>query len=140
MEHIHFIGIKGVGMAALAVAAKEKGYKVTGSDGPGSFVTDQQLNKNGIQVQEFNPKNLVSKPDKVVVSAAYGKDNPEVKEARKKKLSILTYSEMLALISQDSSTIAVAGIHGKTTTTALISYLLKESGMDPSFVIGSGDI
>lgn len=137
-KKIHFIGIKGVGMAALAIFAKEKGYEVTGSDVDDVFVTDEVLAKAGIKVTEFDEKNLASKPDLVVVSAAFSKDNIEIKQARKKKLDIKPYSEALSLMAQDFQTIAVSGIHGKTTTTALISFLLSKANLDPSYIIGSG--
>ncbi|MCL5407077.1 MAG: UDP-N-acetylmuramate--L-alanine ligase [Patescibacteria group bacterium] len=139
-QKIHFIGIKGVGMAALAILAKEKGYEVTGSDVEDSFVTDIALAKAGITVTPFDTKNLQNKPDIVVFSAAYDKDNIEVKEAHKKRLNIKPYSEVLSLFSQESQVIAVSGIHGKTTTTALISFLLAKANLDPSYVIGSGEI
>lgn len=139
-ESIHFIGIKGVGMTALAIFAKEKGYQVSGSDVAEEFVTDRALAKAGILVSPFDPKNLKSKPDLVVVSAAYTKDNPEVNEAYKKKLPVKPYSEVLAIFAQDFQTIAVAGIHGKTTTAALLSFLLVKAGLDPSYLIGSGEI
>ncbi len=138
IKKIHFVGIKGVGMSALAILAKEMGYKVSGSDVEEIFVTDKALEKAGIKVTGFDPKNLQYKPDLVVVSAAFGNDNLEVKTARKKRLDIKPYSEALAMFSQDSQVIAVAGVHGKTTTTAIISFLLKKANLDPSFIIGSG--
>lgn len=127
-------------MAALAIFSKEKGDEVTGSDTEETFVTDKLLAKAGIPVYNFDPQNLKAKPDLVVVSAAYGKDNVEVKEARKKKLEIKLYSEFLGDVSYDSGVIAVSGIHGKTTTTAIISFLLTKAHLDPSFIIGSGEI
>ncbi|KKQ18851.1 MAG: UDP-N-acetylmuramate-L-alanine ligase [Berkelbacteria bacterium GW2011_GWA1_36_9] len=139
-QKIHFIGIKGVGMTALAILALEKGYEVTGSDVEDTFVTDIALEKTGIVVTSFDAKNLQNKPDIVVLSAAYNKDNIEVKEARKKRLNIKAYSEILALFSSESQVIAVSGIHGKTTTTALISFLLTKANLNPSYVIGSGEI
>lgn len=140
IKTIYFIGIKGVGMTALAVLAKEKGLDVSGSDVEENFVTDPVLNKSGITVLPFNAENLKYKPDLVVVSAAYDKENIEIKEAKKKKLDIKPYSEALAMLAGDSKTIAVAGIHGKTTTAALISYILSRANLDPSFVIGAGEI
>jgi len=137
---IHFIGIKGVGMSALAILAKEKGYQVTGSDVDESFVTDEVLSQAQITINNFDVANLSRKPDLVVVSAAFGKDNVEVKEARKKHLQILNYSEALSFLVDKAKTIAVSGIHGKTTTTALISFLLEKAGLDPSFAIGAGNI
>jgi len=139
-KNIHFIGIKGVGMTALAILAKEKGYEVTGSDVSDSFVTDEYLAKEGIEVTDFDPGNIKEKLDSVIISAAYDKENVEVKEAKKKHLDMKTYSEALAFFAQDYQTIAVAGIHGKTTTTALISFLLTRANLDPSFVIGAGNI
>ena len=139
-KQIHFIGIKGVGMTALAILAKEKGYEVTGSDVADSFVTDEYLAKSEIKVTSFDPANLKNKPDLVVVSAAYNKDNVEIKEAKKKHLEIKLYSEALAFFAQDSRSITVAGIHGKTTTAAMISFLLARANLDPSFVIGAGGI
>lgn len=140
IKKLHFIGIKGVGMAALAILAKEKGYTVTGSDTGETFVTDKALAEAGINPLNFDPQNLKDKPDMVIVSAAYDKENPELKEARKKRLDIKPYSEALTMLAGDSEVIAVSGIHGKTTTTALISFLLTKANLDPSFVIGSGEI
>lgn len=139
-EKIHFIGIKGVGMAALAILLKERGNKVTGSDVEETFVTEKTLAQAGIEVTPFDISNLKDKPDLVVVSAAYGKDNLEVKEARKKKLTIKPYSEALSAAAQDFQIIAVSGIHGKTTTTALISFILTKANLDPSFAIGAGEV
>lgn len=139
-KKIHFIGIKGVGMAALAVLAKEMGYEVSGSDKSESFVTDELLRKAAIEVKPFDIQNLKGKLDFVVCSAAYGKDNVEVNVARKKHLEIKTYSEVLGLFSREKQVIAVAGIHGKTTTTAIISWLLTKGNLDPSFVIGAGEV
>lgn len=137
---IHFVGIKGVGMTALAILAKEMGYIVSGSDTTDNFVTDIELQKHQIAVSDFDINNLKNKPDIVVVSAAYDITNIEVKEAKKKRLEIKTYSELLAMLATSSKVIAVSGIHGKTTTTALISYLLSKAGFDPSFIIGSGQV
>ena len=139
-KKVHFVGIKGVGMAALAILAKDMGYDVTGSDVVDSFVTDSELRQSGIPVLAFDTENLKDKPDFVVVSAAFGKDNVEVKEARKKHLEIKAYSEFLSLLTSNYQLIAVAGIHGKTTTTAIISYLLKKANLDPSFLIGAGNV
>lgn len=139
-EKIHFIGIKGVGMAALAILAKEKGYEVTGSDVEDSFVTDETLSKAGIIVAPFDAKNLQNKPDLVIVSAAYDKSNVEIKEAHKRKLDLKPYSEALNYFSQEHQVIAISGVHGKTTTAALISFILTKAHLDPSFVIGSGEI
>ena len=140
MQKIHFIGIKGVGMAALAIYAKERGFEVTGSDVADNFITQKILDQTGIPVLNFNQDNLKEQPNIVVVSAAYDKNHPEVKEAKKRHLEILTYSEALGFFSKDSQVIAVAGIHGKTTITSLIAYLLEKAGLDPSYIIGAGEV
>lgn len=138
----YLIGIKGVGMCALAVYLKQAGFDVTGSDSSDSFVTDKILKENKISYfSEYNKENLKGlKPLVVVVSAAYGKDNPEVIEAQKRHLNIKYYSEMLGEISSDKKVIAVGGVHGKTTITSIISFILSKANFDPSFIIGAGKI
>lgn len=139
-KKIHFIGIKGAGMAPLAKLLKEMGYEVSGSDTLEQFPTDKILADAKIIATEFNVQNLENKPDLVVISAAYSKENPEIKEAYKKRLTIKLYSEVLGIISKNYQTIAVAGIHGKTTTAALISFLLKRANFDPTYLVGAGEI
>jgi UDP-N-acetylmuramate--alanine ligase len=136
VEHIHFIGIGGVGMSALAILAKQKGYKVTGSD-ENVYFTDSMLKKNGIEwYKEFSEKNLKIKPDYVVISAAYDEKNPEVAEAKSKHIPIKFYSQMLGEIMSSYRGIAIAGCHGKTTTTAMAAFLLEKARLSPSFLIG----
>ncbi len=139
-KKIHFIGIKGVGMTALAILAKEKGFEITGSDVAESFVTDEALAAAGITVSGFDITNINDNLDLVVISAAFGKDNVEAREAKKKHLEVMLYSEALAFFARDSHLIAVAGIHGKTTTAAMISFLLVKANLDPSFIIGAGQV
>lgn len=129
-------------MTALAIYLKEAGYEVSGSDTSEHFVTDELLKKNHIPVfDSFNEKNLISvKYDLVISSAAYDKDNPEAKEALKRKLNLIYYSEALGQISSGKKLIAVSGIHGKTTITAIIAYLFEKSGLDPSYLIGAGQV
>jgi len=135
----YLIGIKGIGMTALAIFLKQSGYEVSGSDVSEFFPTDEILKEAKIPVTNgFNPENLKSiKPDLIVVSAAYGQDNPEVKIARKRHLPLSYYSEALGQISSGKRVIAIAGIHGKTTTAALLSFILEKAGLDPSFIIGA---
>lgn len=139
-KKIHFIGVKGVGMTALAILAKEKGYEVTGSDVAESFVTDDALAKAEISVSFFDAANIRDNLNLVVISAAYGKDNIEVKAAREKHLEVMLYSEALAFFARDSHLIAVSGIHGKTTTAAMLSFILCRANLDPSFIIGAGEV
>ena len=138
MSKIHFIGIKGVGMAALAVLAKEMGHEVSGSDIEDSFVTDEILAQAGITATAFSANNINNQIDLAVLSAAFGKDNEEVKEVKKKHLEIKLYSEALAYFSKEKQVIAVAGIHGKTTTAAMIAWILTKANFDPSYLVGAG--
>lgn len=124
-------------MSALAIMARELGYTVTGSDVEEEFPTDEILRQSDIAVvQGFDAKNLTDKP-RVVVSAAFGSENPEVKEAKKQRLQIKTYSEILGELMANYEGIGVAGVHGKTTTTALLAYILQEAGFSPSYSIGA---
>jgi UDP-N-acetylmuramate--alanine ligase len=142
MKTAYLIGIKGVGMTALAKYLSESGFGVEGSDNDNTYVTDEILAKNKIKVlSPFSKENLNGKdPDIVIISAAYGATNPEVEEAKKRHLNIQYYSETLGVITADKKLIAVSGIHGKTTITALIAFLLKKMGLDPSYLIGAADV
>jgi UDP-N-acetylmuramate--alanine ligase len=140
-KKVHFIGIKGVGMSALAIVAQGMGYTVTGSDVPEEFITDSSLRAAAIEpLSGFDPSHIISDIDTVVVGTAFGINNSEVKAAREKSLPIVTYSEFLGQLSKEKKTIAIAGTHGKTTTTSLLAYLLYKSGVDPSWVIGTGHV
>lgn len=138
---IYFIGIKGVAMSGLAVICKQKGMKVVGSDVSEKFITDKILAENQIEVyEEFLSSNLDVDPDLVVVGASWDENNIEVVEAKKRSLTIISDSEMRGLLSQEKSTIAVTGVHGKTTTTAMLAFLFAQTGQDPSYLIGTGKI
>jgi len=118
---IHFVGIKGTGMSALAQILKANGHQVTGSDVDESFPTDAGLRRAGIVPSRgFDPAN-VGTPDVVVYSAAYGPDHPEVAEARRRGIPVMSYPEFLGEMMKHKRGVAVAGTHGKTTTTAMIS-------------------
>ncbi|MEK7171039.1 MAG: UDP-N-acetylmuramate--L-alanine ligase [Patescibacteria group bacterium] len=134
---LHFIGINGVGMSSLAVMAHELGYSVTGSDVAEEFPTDAVLKHCGIEVAKgFDAANLRGKP-RIVVSAAFGTENPEMKEAKKQRLEIKTFSEILGELMTGYEGVGVAGVHGKTTTSALLSFILQEAGYAPSYMIGA---
>lgn len=141
-QSIYLIGIKGVGMTALAKYYQQAGFLVEGSDNAESYVTDEILLNANIKVlSPFDKKNLKNiKPDLVVVSAAYDENNPEFKEAKTRKLKIVYYSEALGMISSGKRLIAVAGIHGKTTTTSLVALLLDKAGLSPSYIIGAANV
>lgn len=141
-QNIYMIGIKGVGMTALAIYLKQSGHDVTGSDTSDVYVTDQLLKENNISFyNHFDEKNLHTlKYDSIIISAAYDETNEEVAEAFRRKMNTKYYSEVLGEITAGKYTIAVAGVHGKTTTTAMLALMLEEGKLDPSFIIGSGDV
>jgi UDP-N-acetylmuramate--alanine ligase len=141
-RHVHFIGIKGVAMTALAIVAQELGAKVTGSDVEEDFPTADVLNKYHLTPQVgFTKENLIEKPDLVVVTGGHGgMNNPEAVAAKKLGLRVLMHGQALGEFCQEKKTIAVAGCHGKTTTAAIIAHLLTKNRLDPSFAIGCGEI
>jgi UDP-N-acetylmuramate--alanine ligase len=135
---VHFVGIKGTGMSAVAQILKANGVAVTGSDVDRSFPTDAGLEAAGIvPYRGFDPAH-VGDADLVVVSAAYGPDHPEVLEARRRGIPVKQYPEFLGEMMRSKRGIAVAGTHGKTTTTAIIAHVLQRAGLDPQAVIGMG--
>lgn len=129
-------------MTALAIVVKEMGAKVTGSDLEEEFPTDELLAKFKITpLVGFKKENLVGKPDLVVVTGAHGgMTNPEAQAAKAMGLEVLMHGQALAKFMEEKKGIAVAGSHGKTTVAAMIAHILKESGLDPSFAVGCGDI
>lgn len=135
----HFVGIKGTGMSAAARILKAEGVNVTGSDVDEVFPTDEGLRAAGITpLVGFRAEN-VDRPEVVVVSAAYGENHPEVVEARRKGIPVLTYPELVGELMASRRGIAVAGTHGKTTTTAMVAHILAAGDLDPQAIIGVGD-
>lgn len=153
IKSIHFVGIKGVGMTPLAIIAKEAGIKVSGSDVVEGFITDEVLKKSGIiPLVGFSSSHLTSGSTKkdvdlVITTGAHGGfENAEVLEAKRKKIKVITQGEAVGLFmdgsifNRKSIGISVTGTHGKTTTTAMIATILKSAGLDPSFVVGTGNV
>ena len=142
MKRIHFVGIKGVAMTALAIWYKESGYIVTGSDGTEEFPTDDELKKAKITVLGFDEKNIARvRPDRVIYTGAHGgRENLEVVEAVKLGIKVLPHGQALGLVMKDAIQVSVAGSHGKTTTSAMIATVLSHAGRDPSYAIGCGEI
>lgn len=141
-QHIHFIGIKGVAMTALAIVAKEKGFKISGSDVIEEFITDNVLKRNKITpLVGFSEDNLNEKPDLVIVTGAHGGiDNPEARAAKSMGIRTIMQGTALGEFMDEKDGISVCGCHGKTTTSAMISTILDLSGFRPSFAVGCGDI
>lgn len=140
MARMHFIGIKGVAMTALAVWAKEQGHEVTGSDIPEEFPTDAVLRSIGVSpYTTFSPDHVSG--DMVIYTGAHGgRDNIEVVESIKRGIPSLPHGKALGQFMEPYRQISVAGCHGKTTTTAMIATICMRAGIDPSYVIGSGAV
>ena len=132
---MHFIGIGGVGMGGIAEVMHHLGFKVSGSD-LGSNALTQRLASLGVTVQQGHASEHVEAVDVVVVSTAVPTDNPELVRARELHIPIVRRAEMLAELMRFQQGIAVAGTHGKTTTTSLVASLLTEGELDPTYVIG----
>ncbi len=135
IRHIHFVGIGGAGMCGIAEVLRNQGYEVSGSDLRESPVTDR-LKGLGVTIHIGHRESNSDRADVVVVSSAVSDDNPEVASARARRVPIVPRAEMLAEIMRYRHGIAVAGTHGKTTTTSLIASIFGEAGLDPTFVIG----
>ena len=135
VRRIHFIGIGGSGMSGIAEVLVNLGYQVSGSDKVGTSVTDH-LENSGIEVNIGHDAGLVQDCDVVVVSSAINGNNPEVAAARTAKIPVIPRAEMLAELMRFRKGIAVAGTHGKTTTTSLVASVLARGGLDPTFVVG----
>jgi hypothetical protein len=135
VNRIHFVGIGGAGMGGIAEVLLNLGYEVQGSDlRPGPMV--RRLESLGARVMLGHSAAHLENVDVVVVSSAVPLDNPEVVEAQRRRIPVVKRAEMLAELMRFRYGIAVAGTHGKTTTTSLVASVLGEAGLDPTFVIG----
>jgi len=135
VRHIHFVGIGGAGMSGIAEVMKNLGYTVSGSDLRQSSVT-KHLQASGIKILQGHAEENINDCDVLVVSSAIDKNNPELLAAVKRRIPVVRRAEMLAELMRFSKGIAIAGTHGKTTTTSLVASLLAEGGFDPTYVIG----
>ena len=134
-RRIHFVGIGGIGMSGIAELLANLGYEVSGSDLRRSEVT-ARLERLGVRVREGHSAANVGEADVVVVSSAVRPANPEVAEAGRRNIPVVARAEMLAELMRMRFSIAVAGAHGKTTTTSMIAFVLEQGGLDPDAVIG----
>ncbi len=135
IEKIHFVGIGGAGMCGIAEVLLNTGYQISGSDIQASKVT-KRLQDKGATVFIGHRESNINGVDVVVCSTAVKDDNPEISEAKANRVPIVPRAEMLAELMRYRHGIAVAGTHGKTTTTSLIASVFAEAGLDPTFVIG----
>lgn len=134
-RRIHFVGIGGIGMSGIAELLVNLGYEVSGSDAKGSDITER-LSRLGVNVHIGHAEQNVGAADVVVVSSAIREDNPEVIAARDRHVPVIPRADMLAELMRLQRGIAVAGAHGKTTTTSMIALVLERAGLDPTAVIG----
>jgi UDP-N-acetylmuramate--alanine ligase len=134
-RRVHFVGVGGIGMSGIAEVLANLGYRVSGSDARASETT-ARLHTLGVEIHEGHAASNVEGADVVVVSSAIQAANPEVAEARKRRIPVIPRAEMLAELMRLQFGIAVAGAHGKTTTTSMIALVLERAGLDPTAVIG----
>ncbi|MBS0347072.1 MAG: UDP-N-acetylmuramate--L-alanine ligase [Proteobacteria bacterium] len=135
VKSIHFVGIGGAGMSGIAEVLLNLGYEVSGSD-LGDNVATRRLQALGARVVQGHAAENVAEADAVVTSTAVKGDNPEVIAARNRGIPVVPRAQMLAELMRLKQGIAIAGTHGKTTTTSLVASILAEGGLDPTFVIG----
>lgn len=135
IQRIHFVGIGGIGMSGIAEVLLNLGYKVSGSDLKGSAVTQRLASLGAIVVEGHGAENVTG-ADVVVTSSAISPDNPEVAEAHRDHIPVIRRAEMLAELMRLKYGIAIAGMHGKTTTTSMVAAVLAGGGLDPTVVVG----
>ena len=142
IKKVHFTGIKGVGMASLALYLQDMGKQITGSDLDEVFVTDEVLKKRNIKWKKgINKENVPDDIDLLITTAAHGGiGNVEVEYAKRKNIKVFTYAEALAEVAKEKENICVCGVGGKTTISSILAVLLDSAKQDPSYVIGVGNI
>jgi UDP-N-acetylmuramate--alanine ligase len=133
---IHFVGIGGIGMSGIAEVLMTLGYRVQGSDARASKITDRLAGLGARFFEGQTAANIGDDVSVVVISSAIKKGNPELEEARRRKLPVVRRAEMLAELMRLKSNVAVAGTHGKTTTTTMVATLLDKGGFDPTVING----
>lgn len=138
IKKIYLVGIKGVGMTGLAQILKAQSKNIEGSDTAEEFFTDQVLTKAGISCHQGFAANHINKSiDLIIKSTAYGADNEEIKEALQQQIKVIDYPEALGELTKNQTSIAVTGSHGKTTTTAILAYVMQAAGLSPTALVGS---
>ncbi len=135
-KHVHFIGVGGMGMSGLALIMVERGYVVSGSDLRSTELTGK-LEEKGVRIYLGHKKENIEDADIVVYSAAVPQDNEEIKAAQQAGLPLLHRADVLAEIINDAVGVAVAGAHGKTTTTSMLGLAMERCGLDPTVLVGA---
>jgi UDP-N-acetylmuramate--alanine ligase len=135
IQRIHFVGIGGIGMSGIAEVLLTLGYKVTGSDLKSSVVTERLAEKGAIIFEGHRAENITG-AEVVVASSAIRRDNPEISAAHAQLIPVIQRAEMLAELMRLKYGIAIAGMHGKTTTTSMVAAVLAAGGLDPTVVVG----
>ncbi len=141
-EKIHFVGIKGVGMTALALCAQDKGSQVSGSDVDQSFVTDEVLHQRKLEnITALDPSNLPADTELVIYTGANGGvNNPQVEEAKKRGIRAISHAEAVGEAMEGKIGISICGVGGKTSTAAMLANILEYANLNPSFIIGVGKV
>ena len=133
--HIHLVGIGGIGLSAIARVLHGWGYTVSGSDMQASPLLED-LKAEGIAAYPSHKAGQVAGAHLVVVSSAIPDDNPEIREALRRGIQVVKREQFLSVLTEGKRTIAVAGTHGKTTTSAMISWILTQVALEPTFIVG----
>lgn len=135
LKRVHFVGAGGIGMSGLAEVVASRGPAVSGCDLRPTAVT-RRLQERGIPVAEGHSPDHISDADLLVASSAVRRDNPELEQARLRGIPVMRRAEVLGLLTRERPTVAAAGTHGKTTTSAMVSLVLRRAGMDPTLIVG----
>ena len=135
IQRVHFVGIGGIGMSGIAEVLLTLGYKVSGSDLKASAVTDRLQSLGAMIFEGHRPENIVG-AEVVVTSSAIAQRNPEVAEAHRLRIPVIARAEMLAELMRLKYGVAIAGMHGKTTTTSMVAAVLAAGSLDPTVVVG----
>src|SRR4029077_14843281 len=135
IQRIHFVGIGGIGMSGIAEVLLTLGYKVSGSDLKSSSVTERLAERGAIIFEGHRAENITG-AEVVVASSAIRRDNPEIVAAHASLIPVIQRAEMLAELMRLKYGIAIAGMHGKTTTTSMVAAVLAAGGLDPTVVVG----
>ncbi len=136
IKKIHFVGIGGIGMSGIAEILLDQGFRVSGSDKSLSDVTERLASLGAVIKEGHAAQNIESDVDALVYSSAVAQENPEVIEAQRRKIPIIRRAEMLAEVMRLKYGIGIAGTHGKTTTTSMVSLVLMEGNLDPTVIVG----